>query len=62
MRSFTLFPGINLNQTKMKVHYRQQKGVPMATVYTLQEIKNALSGVDMAPFIEQGFIAYSRNA
>ena len=33
----------------------------MATVYTLQEIKKALSGVDMAPFIEQGFIAYSRN-
>lgn len=33
----------------------------MATVYTLQEIKKALSGVDMTPFIEQGFIAYSRN-
>ena len=33
----------------------------MATVYTLQEIKNALSGVDLTFFIEQGFIAYSNN-
>lgn len=33
----------------------------MATIHTLQEIKEALSGVDLAPFIEQGFIAYSNN-
>lgn len=33
----------------------------MATVYTLQEIKKALSSVDLTFFIEQGFIAYSNN-
>ncbi len=32
----------------------------MATVHTLQEIKNALSGVDITLSIEQGFIAYSK--
>jgi len=33
----------------------------MATIHTLQEIKKALSGVNLTPFIEQGFIAYSNN-
>lgn len=33
----------------------------MATIHTLQEIKKALSGVSLTPFIEQGFIAYSNN-
>jgi len=33
----------------------------MAKVHSLQEIKNALKGVNMTPFIEQGFIAYSRD-
>jgi len=33
----------------------------MATVYTLQDIKKALSSVDLTFFIEQGFIAYSNN-
>ncbi len=33
----------------------------MATVHTLQEIKKALSDLDIAPCIEQGFIAYSNN-
>lgn len=33
----------------------------MATIHTLQEIKKALSGINLTPFIEQGFIAYSKN-
>ena len=33
----------------------------MATIHTLQEIKKALSGVNLTPYIEQGFVAYSNN-
>ena len=33
----------------------------MTTVYTLKEIQDALTGSDLAPFIEQGFVAYSKN-
>ncbi len=33
----------------------------MATIHTLQEIKEALSDISLTPFIEQGFIAYSNN-
>ncbi len=33
----------------------------MATIHTLQEIKKALSGVNLTPFIVQGFVAYSNN-
>lgn len=33
----------------------------MATIHTLQEIQEALSGVNLTPYIEQGFIAYSNN-
>ena len=33
----------------------------MATIHTLQEIQKALSGVNLTPYIEQGFIAYSNN-
>ena len=32
----------------------------MATVHSLQEIKKALKGVNLTPFIEKGFIAYSK--
>lgn len=32
----------------------------MTKVYTLPEIKQALSEINMTPFIEQGFIAYSK--
>ena len=33
----------------------------MATIHTLQEIQEVLSGVNLTPYIEQGFIAYSNN-
>lgn len=33
----------------------------MATIHTLQEITKAISGVNLTPYIEQGFIAYSNN-
>jgi len=33
----------------------------MATIHNLQEIKKAISGVNLTPFIEQGFISYSQN-
>lgn len=33
----------------------------MVAIYSLEDIKRALSGVDMTPHIEQGFVAYSNN-
>ncbi len=33
----------------------------MATIHSLQEIKEALSDLILTQFIEQGFIAYSNN-